>query len=277
MKQQQDESERIKASVRKVPDYSDNVGLADVDRLFRIDSRRIKADVDRLEALRRHAHAVRQEFHACFYFADVLRNEDQKRLRRHQGPLKMFGDDIQRMPRPPPLVRTHNPVYIMRGRKSFVHHTRRADARRRTPANRRLHNYVVTCRNLLVHGRDTFVRHLHTWNMWKAMQGHNAAKAQQAAAAAAALGPSETDCDGAQGLYVLDKGPSPMTTTVRDGTGDDGNKQASFDRYGYPIRTPRGRLPRLPSGCDQPPATLDDADDRLMRADTPAPLPIYKD
>lgn len=123
----------------------------------------IKDDVDNLEARRAEARAIRERCHRDFLFADVVRDMKRKGLVRKLDNIAMPGEDIQPFPRAPPMARTHNPGWILRGRTRNFAQTRAAAANSFYPKNRALHNNLVLSRNLRRHGR-AFVGHLAQWN-----------------------------------------------------------------------------------------------------------------
>ncbi|KAL1900524.1 hypothetical protein Sste5346_002247 [Sporothrix stenoceras] len=191
------QSEEIEETVRRYKEAhnydpsADPETQPDIWDKYRIDSQPIKDEVDRLEALRTKAQIIRGKHHRRFRFLDKLRDQERARenrkqlyieqrersfksfksfrsarpvrfTRRHPPRfLAMPGEDVQPMPRPPAMARSHNPGWVLRGQGSpSIRHARKANAAKFIQANRRLHNRVVLARNLRKHGDDAFYQHL---------------------------------------------------------------------------------------------------------------------
>lgn len=192
-REQTAKSEHIKASVQRYKkahlDLSaDPSTQPDIWDRFRIAIQPIKDDVDQREALRAKAQAIRRRHHRRFRLLDRLRDQirtpeeyekQHEQQQQHPKPcggcfrpsrpvesgqttpwglLDEPGEDIQPMPRPPPMGRSHNPGYIFRGRTPSIVRARKANAAKMTPANRRLHNRLVKSRNINKHGHEAFYR-----------------------------------------------------------------------------------------------------------------------
>lgn len=183
IRQQKAKSELIMASVQGYkathfdPSADPSTQPDSWDR-FRIASQPIKDDVDQREARRTIAQAIRRRHHRRFRFLDRLRDQirasEAKPCRgcfRPSRPIEFGqntpwgrldkpGEDVQPMPRPLAMARSHNPGYVFRSRTSSIIRAREANAAKLTPTNRRLHNWLVTARNLRKQGHDAFHRHL---------------------------------------------------------------------------------------------------------------------